>query len=208
MSGVWDAKPALRRGQHPTADDLVKMRLGYPGYENRLDSMRALSPSRYAAVMAGAKTYLDPNWHCTECGESERYTRNLACRPCNGARVPSVFKPLPHGGSVYTATDEQASENWQQRHQRTLRLLDQRAMLGRLLPITVGRYSLEGGRVMRAGAVALDTEPLMLAVDALLSGDPAQTRAAIEPLILEHRELALCVRTIAQALAAPEPKRT
>ncbi|KPC26221.1 Uncharacterized protein AC496_4982 [Pseudomonas savastanoi pv. glycinea] len=62
--------------------------------------------------------------------------------------------------------------------------------------------------MIRAGSVALDTEPLMLAVDALLSGDPAQTRAAIEPLIEQDRELALCVRTIAQALAAPKPKRT
>lgn len=208
MTGIWDAKPALRRGQHPTADDLIRMRLGYPGYEGRLNSMRQLAPARYAAVMSGDRTFDDPNWRCTECSGSERHTRNLTCRACNGARVPQVFKTLPDGGTAYTATDEQASENWQQRHQRTQRLLDQQTMLGRLGPVTVGRYCLEGGRVMRAGSVALDTEPLMLAVDALLSGDPEQTRAAIEPLIHQHRELALCVRTIAQALAAPKPNRT
>ncbi|CZT29727.1 hypothetical protein PCPL58_3271 [Pseudomonas cerasi] len=208
MSGVWDARPALRRGQHPTADDLIRMRLGYPGYEGRLNSMRQLAPARYAAVMSGAKTFDDPNWSCAECSGCERHTRNLTCRACNGARVLQVFKELPDGGTVYAATDDQASENWQQRHQRTQRLLDQRTILDRLGPVVVGRYSLEGGRVIRAGSVALDTEPLMLAVDALLSGDPAQTRAAIEPLIEQDRELALCVRTIAQALAAPKPKRT
>lgn len=201
-------KPALRRGQHPTADDLIKMRLGYPGYESRLQSMRALKPARHAAVMSGARTFLDDSWNCAECGGNERHTRNLTCRACNGARVPSVFKTLPDGQTVYVPKDENASENWQQRHQRTQRLLDQKAILNRLGPVVVGRYGLAGGCVVRAGSVVLDTEPLMLAVDALLSGDPDQSRAAIEPLIQQDRELALCVRSIAQALAAIKPNRT
>lgn len=200
--------PALRRGQHPSADDLIKMRLGYPGYEARLQSMRAMKPARYAAVMFGAKTFLDDGWRCTECDGNERHTRNLTCRSCNGARIPSVFKTLPDGQTVYVPKNDATSENWQQRHQRTQRLLDQRAILNRLGPVVVGRYCLGGGCVLRAGSVVLHTEPLMLAVDALLSGDPEQSRAVIEPLIQQHRELALCVRTIAQALAAPKPNRT
>ena len=200
-------KPALRRGQHPSADDLIKMRLGYPGYEARLQSMRAMKPARYAAVMSGAKTFLDDGWNCTECGGNERHTRNLTCRACNGARVPSVFKTLPSGQIVYVPKNENASENWQQRHLRTQRLLDQKAILNRLGPVAVGRYFLAGGCVLRAGSVALDTEQLMLAVDALLYGDPEQSRAAIEPLIQQDRELALCVRTVAQALAASEMNR-
>lgn len=183
------------------------MRLGYPGYEARLQSMRAMKPARYAAVMSGAKTFLDDGWNCTECGGNERHTRNLTCRACNGARVPSVFKTLPSGQIVYVPKNDTASENWQQRHLRTQRLLDQKAILNRLGPVAVGRYFLSGGCVLRAGSVALDTEPLMLAVDALLSGDPEQSRAAIEPLIQQDRELALCVRSIAQALAAPKPNR-
>lgn len=170
--------------------------------------MRAMKPARYAAVMSGAKTFLDDGWHCTECGGNERHTRNLTCRACNGARVPSVFKTLPNGQVVYVPKDDTASENWQQRHQRTQRLLDQKAILNRLGPIVVGRYCLAGGSVLRAGSVALDTEPLMLAVEALLSGDSEQSRAAIEPLIQQDRELALCVRSIAQALATPKPNRT
>ncbi|WP_224795776.1 hypothetical protein [Pseudomonas fluorescens] len=119
-----------------------------------------------------------------------------------------MFKTLPDGQTVYVSKDDSASDNWQQRHLRTQRLLDQKAILNRLGPVVVGRYCLEGGCVLRAGSVALDTESLMLAVDALLSGDPEQSRIAIEPLIQQHRELALCVRTIAQALAAPKPNRT
>ncbi|WP_460075943.1 hypothetical protein [Pseudomonas sp. H2_C01] len=119
-----------------------------------------------------------------------------------------MFKTLPDGQTVYVSKDENASENWQQRHQRTQRLLDQKVILNRLGPVAVGRYCLSGGCVLRAGSVALDTEPLMLAVDALLSGDPEQSRAALEPLIQQDRELALCVRTVAQALAVPKPNRT
>ncbi|WP_224789054.1 hypothetical protein [Pseudomonas fluorescens] len=119
-----------------------------------------------------------------------------------------MFKTLPNGQIVYVPKDDTASENWQQRHLRTLRLLDQKAILNRLGPVVVGRYCLAGGCVLRAGSVALDTEPLMLAVDALLSGDPEQSRAVIQPLIQQDRELALCVRSIAQALAAPNPNRT
>ncbi|OSR70516.1 hypothetical protein BV326_02908 [Pseudomonas syringae pv. actinidiae] len=207
MSGIWSTKPALRRGQHPTADDLIRMRLGYPGYENRLNSMRQLAPARYAAVMAGARTFDDLNWLCASCGGSERHTRNLTCRPCNTARVQKVFKELPDGGTVYTATDEQASENWQQRHQRTQRLLDQRTILDRLGPLVLGRYSLEGGRVMRAGSVALDTEPLMLAVDALLSGDPELIRGVLTPLLEQSRELVHLVRLIATAISTPQNSR-
>lgn len=171
--------------------------------------MRAMKPARYAAVMSGAKTFLDDGWHCPECGGSERHTRNLTCRACNGARVPSVFKTLPDGQTVYVPKDENASENWQQRHQRTQRLLDQKAILNRLGPVVVGRYCLAGGCVLRAGSVVLDTEPLMLAVEALLSGDPQQSHAVIQPLIQQDRELALCVRSIAQALlAAPKRNRT
>ncbi|MDP9691379.1 UNVERIFIED_ORG: hypothetical protein J2W82_005070 [Pseudomonas mohnii] len=169
--------------------------------------MRAMKPARYTAVMSGAKTFLDDGWHCPECGGNERHTRNLTCRACNGARVASVFKTLPNGQIVYVPKDENASENWQQRHLRTQRLLDQKAILNRLGSVVVGRYCLSGGCVLRAGVVALDTEPLMLAVDALLSGDPEQSRAALEPLIQRDRELALCVRTVAQALAAPNPNR-
>ncbi|WP_253279472.1 hypothetical protein [Pseudomonas brassicacearum] len=118
-----------------------------------------------------------------------------------------MFKTLPSGQIVYVPKNETASENWQQRHLRTQRLLDQKAILNRLGPVVVGRYSLSGGCVLRAGSVALDTEPLMLAVDALLSGDPEQSRAALEPLVQQDRELALCVRTVAQALAASEMNR-
>jgi len=199
--------PALRRGQHPTADDLVKMRLGYPGYENRLNSMRQLNPTRYAAVMAGDRTFNDPGWRCVECGGNERSTRNLACRPCGAGRVQRVFKELPCGVTVYTPTDEQASENWQQRHLRTQRLLDQQTILARLGSLTVGPYSLVGGRVMRAGAVVLDTESLMHAVDALLSGEPVQTRAVLAPLLEQSRELVLMVRLIANAVSKPQNPR-
>ncbi|KMM87376.1 hypothetical protein TU74_18210 [Pseudomonas lundensis] len=187
------------------------MRLGYPGYEARLQSMRVMKPARYAAVMSGAKTFNDPDWRCTECGGNERHTRNLTCRACNGARVPSVFKTLPDGQVVYIPKDANASENWQQRHLRTTRLLDQQLMLNRLGPIQVGRYHLSGGVVLRAGSVQLDTETLMLAVDALLSGDPEQSRAALTPLLSIHRELVLLVRTIAAAVQAgafPKPNRT
>jgi hypothetical protein len=176
------------------------MRLGYPGYEGRLQSMRSLKPARYRAVMDGAKTFHDPDWLCAECGGSERHTRNLTCRPCNGARVATVFKTLPDGLTVYVPKDEHASENWQARHQRALWLEDQRATLGQLGAITVGRYSLEGGRVTRAGAVVLDTAPLMLAVDALLSNDTEQIRAVLTPLLNDSRELVLLVRGIAHAL--------
>lgn len=207
MSGVWDARPALRRGQHPTTDDLIRMRLGYPGYEGRLNSMRQLAPARYAAVMSGAKTFDDPNWSCAECSGCERHTRNLTCRACNGARVLQVFKELPDGGTVYAATDDQASENWQQRHQRTQRLMDQRSILGRLGPVVVGRYSLEGGRVIRAGSVALDTEPLMLAVDTLLSGDSELIRGFLTPLLEQSRELVQLVRLIATAISTPQNSR-
>ena len=199
-------QPALRRGQHPSADDLIKMRLGYPGYESRLQSMRSMKPARYTAVMSGARTFIDPGWCCTDCGGSERHTRNLTCRACNGARVPSVFKTLPDGQVVYVPKDDAASENWQQRHLRTQRLLDQKAILNRLGPLQVGRYCLSGGCVLRAGSVVLDTDLLMLAVDALLSGDSELSRAAIEPLIQQDRELAFCVRSIAQALAATTHK--
>ena len=201
-------QPALRRGQHPSADDLIKMRLGYPGYESRLQSMRAMKPTRYTAVMSGARTFIDPDWCCTDCGGSERHTRNLTCRACNGARVPSVFKTLPDGQVVYVPKDDAASDNWQQRHLRTQRLLDQKAILNRLGPVVVGRHHLSDGCVLRAGSVQLDTETLMLAVDALLSGDPELSRAALAPLLEIDRELVLLVRSIAQALAAPKPKQT
>jgi hypothetical protein len=183
------------------------MRLGYPGYENRLNSMRQLAPARYAAVMSGAKTFDDPNWRCAECGGNERHTRNLTCRACNGARVPQVFKELPCGLTVYTPTNEQASENWQQRHLRTQRLLDQQTILGRVGAVVVGRYSLEGGRVVRAGSVALDTEPLMLAVDALLSGDPELIRGVLAPILEQSRELVQMVRLIASAVSTPQNPR-
>lgn len=183
------------------------MRLGYPGYENRLSSMRSLNPARYAAVMGNARTFIDPNWRCAECGGDERHTRNLTCRPCSTSRVPRVFKPAQHGGTVYVATDEQASENWQTRHLRAQRVLDQQSILARLGALTVGRYSLEGGRVMRAGAVALDTEPLMHAVDALASADPAEIRAVLTPLLNESRELVLLVRLIATAVLTPQIPR-
>lgn len=197
---MTNERPALRRGQHPSADDLVRMRLGHPGYEGRLQSMRSLKPARYRAVMDGAKTFHDPDWQCGDCGGSERHTRNLTCRACNGARVATVFKTLPDGLTVYVPKDEQASENWQARHQHALWLEDQRAALGRLGAITVGRYSLEGGRVTRAGAVVLDTDPLMLAVDALLSNDTEQIREVLTPLLNDSRELVLLVRGIAHAL--------
>ena len=203
--------PALRRGQHPSANDLIRMRLGYPGYESRLQSLRQTKPARYAAVMTGDKTFLDPDWCCDKCSGNERHTRNLTCRACTGARVPSVFKTLPDGQVVYVPKDETVSENWQQRHLRTTRLLDQQLMLNRLGPVQVGRYHLSGGVVLRAGSVQLDTEALMLAVDALLSGDPEQSRAALAPLLSIHRELVLLVRTIAaavQAGAIPKPNRT
>lgn len=204
-------QPVLRRGQHPSANDLIRMRLGYPGYEARLQSMRVMKPARYAAVMSGAKTFNDPDWRCTECGGNERHTRNLTCRACTGARVPSVFKTLPDGQVVYTPKDDAASENWQQRHLRTSRVLDQQAMLNRLGIVQVGRYHLSGGAVLRAGSVQLDTEALMLAVDALLSGDPELSRAELAPLLSIHRELVLLVRTIAAAVQAstiPKPNRT
>ena len=183
------------------------MRLGYPGYENRLNSMRQLAPARYTAVMSGAKTFDDPNWRCAECGGNERHTRNLTCRACNGARVPTVFKELPCGLTVYTPTDEQASENWQQRHLRTQRLLDQQSILARLGSLTVGPYSLAGGRVMRAGSVALDTETIMHAVDALLSTDPTEIRAVLTPILEQSRELVHLVRLIANAVSTPQNSR-
>ncbi|MNN21586.1 hypothetical protein D3C81_1349150 [compost metagenome] len=65
----------------------------------------------------------------------------------------------------------------------------------------MGLYALAGGRVLRTGSVVLDTEPLMLAVDSLLSGDPAQARAAMTPLLQQDRDLAVCVRTVAQAVS-------
>lgn len=173
--------------------------------------MRVMKPARYAAVMSGAKIFHDPDWRCTECAGNERHTRNLTCRACTGARVPSVFKTLPGGQVVYIPKDANASENWQQRHLRTTRLLDQQLMLNRLGPVQVGRYHLSGGVVLRTGSVQLDTEALMLAVDALLSGDPEQSRAALTPLLSIHRELVLLVRTIAAAVQAgafPEPNRT
>lgn len=194
-------RPALRRGQHPTQADLDRMRLGYPGYQGRLDSMRRLKPARYEAVLTGARTFADADWRCAECGGSERYTRNLACRGCAVRRPERVFKPVPGVGTVYIPTDEAASENWQQRHLRAQRLQDQAHTLSRLGSIAVGRYTLAGGRVLRTGCVVLDTEPLMLAVDALLSGDPAQARAAMAPLLQQDRDLAVCVRTVAQAVS-------
>ncbi|WP_224790453.1 hypothetical protein [Pseudomonas fluorescens] len=200
-------KPALRRGQHPSADDLIKMRLGYPGYADRLTSMRQLNPARYAAVMSGAKTFDDPNWRCAECSGSERHTRNLTCRACNGARVPEVFKALPSGVSVYVPKDNAASDNWQQRHLRAQRLLDQQSILARLGSINVGPYSLTGGRVMRAGSVVLDTESIMLAVDALLSADRVLIRAVLTPLLEQSRELVQLVRLIASAVSAPQNLR-
>lgn len=173
--------------------------------------MRVMKPARYAAVMSGAKTFHDPDWRCTECAGNERHTRNLTCRACNGARVPSVFKTLPDGQVVYIPKDDAASENWQQRHLRTQRLLDQKAILNRLGPLQVGRYCLSGGCVLRAGSVVLDTDLLMLAVDALLSGDSELSRAELAPLLSIHRELVLLVRTIAAAVQAstiPKPNRT
>lgn len=183
------------------------MRLGYPGYEGRLQSMRSLKPARYRAVMAGARTFLDPDWQCGKCSGSERHTRNLTCRACNGARVATVFKTLPDGLTVYVPKDEQASENWQARHQQAIWLEDQRATLSRLGAITVDGYSLEGGRVTRAGAAVLDTGPLMHAVDALLSGDSDQIRAVLTPLLNDSRELVLLVRGIAHALNNPQNPR-
>jgi hypothetical protein len=200
-------RPALRRGQHPTQSDLDFMRLGYPGYDGRLDSMRALNPARYAAVMSAAKTFIDPGWRCSTCGGSERATRNLACRGCLTARVPKVFHKLPHGQAVYVPVNDEASENWQTRHQRTQRLLDQQHTLGRLGALEVAPYALAGGRVMRAGAVVLDTEPLMLAVDALLSTDPVQIRAVLTPLLAQSRELVHLVRLIATAISKPQNPR-
>ncbi|EPM99602.1 hypothetical protein [Pseudomonas syringae] len=108
---------------------------------------------------------------------------------------------------MYAATDDQASENWQQRHQRTQRLMDQRSILSRLGPVVVGRYSLEGGRVIRAGSVALDTEPLMLAVDTLLSGDSELIRGVLTPLLEQSRELVQLVRLIATAISTPQNSR-
>ncbi len=203
-SGSKDV-PALRRGQHPTTADLRRMRLGYPGYDDRLRSMRAASPARYAAVMAGARTFSDASWCCLKCGGAERYTRNLACRECATKRPATVFRALPGVGSVYTPTSATASEDWQRRHQRVQWLADQRQALSRLGPLQVGAYSLAGGRVLRAGSVALDTEPLMLAVQALLSGDRAESEAAMRPLLKQDRDLALCVRAVATALAGHKP---
>jgi hypothetical protein len=157
--------------------------------------------------MDGDKTFHDPDWQCSECSGSERHTRNLTCRTCNGARVATVFKTLADGLTVYVPRDEQASENWQARHQRAMWLEDQRVILGQLGAMTVGRYSLEGSRIIRAGAVRLDTEPLMLAVNALLSNDTEQIRAVLTPLLNDSRELVLLVRGIAHALNTPQNSR-
>lgn len=157
--------------------------------------------------MSGAKTFNDPGWRCAECGGNERITRNLTCRPCGAGRVTRVFKELPGGLTVYTPTNEQASENWQQRHLRTQRLLDQQNILARLGSLTVGPYSLTDGRVVRAGAFVLDTESLMQAVDALLSGDAMQTRAVLAPILEQSRELVHLVRLIANAVSTPQNPR-
>lgn len=198
----------LSRGKHPTADDLTRMRLGYSGYEARLESMRRLNPARYAAVMTGAKTFNDPHWNCAACGGAERYTRNLTCRTCNAGRRERVFKRVPGTDRLlYVPDDTTNGTDWHRRRQRNLFMRDAVQRLNRLGRLACGRYYLETGRIWASGSVQIETEPLMLAVEALLSGELEQSASVMRPIIEHSRDLALLVREIATRLNT-SPKRS
>lgn len=199
------ARQTLRRGKHPTADDLTKMRLGYPGYEARLEAMRKLSPARYAAVMAGARHFDDPHWTCSTCHGVERFTRNLACRACASGRVQKVFHRVPGTDELVYLADSDSTD-WHQRRQERLRLEDAEFRLRSLGTLRCGRFRLEAGKVWTEGRVVLDTLGCTAAADALLSGDRVQAAEAMRPVLEISRDLAVLVREIAARLLNT-PKR-
>lgn len=202
------ARPVLRSGAHPSAADLHKMRLGYEGYDTRLEAIKQRNPARYAAIMAGAKHFTDPAWICNECQCSERSTRNLACRVCSSARARRVFVHDNTAGLlVYRAENPDRSENWQQRHQASLYLADAEARLRKLPGQRAGRFRFEDCRVWSADAVVLDVPALMQCCDALHSGDAVRIRECVLPLIEHDKALAVLVRSIAGALLSTTKPR-
>lgn len=201
------ARPVLRSGAHPSAADLHKMRLGYEGYDTRLEAIKQRNPARYAAIMAGNKHFIDPAWQCNECQHNERSTRNLACRVCSSARTRRVFVQTRTGDLVYLAENPDRSENWQQRRQASLYLIDAEARLRKLPDERVGRFRFEDCRIWSADAVVLDVQALMQCCEALHSGDRVQIVEYIQPLIQHDKALAVLVRSIAGALLnTPKPR--
>lgn len=201
-------RPALRRGQHPTSEDLTRMRLGYPGYAERLANIKALNPARYTAILDGAKWFTDLGWQCTRCGETERSVRNLVCRACTRARVARVFHALPDGATVYIPEDDARSDQFQQRRQELIRLREFQAQAEKLGRLSRGDVFLHGGCLMRNGCIIVGVEKVLPAVDALLGVDAEECRRVLAPLtqwgtnaLMLLRDVATAVRE-AQAAAA------
>lgn len=194
------ARPVLRSGAHPSAADLHKMRLGYEGYDTRLEAIKQRNPARYAAIMAGEKHFTDPAWKCNECQHNERSTRNLACRVCSSARTRRVFVQTRTGDLVYRAENPEQSEQWHERHQRNQYLADAEIRLSRIPAQRQGRFRFEHSKVWTLDRVVLDVQALMQCCEALHSGDRVQIVECIQPLIQHDKALAVLVRSIAGAL--------
>ena len=148
MSWRKGATPPLRSGKHPTNRELQLMRLGYPEYQPRLLNILNNNPERYAAVMAGAKSFSSGEWVCPRCSGVVQYTRNLACRDCSVRRSKEVFyivEPEFINNPLWAyRRDDEASERYQKRAQQK-QYLDW--FKGQLMPMTVqcGSWRLERG---------------------------------------------------------------
>ncbi|QNK33410.1 hypothetical protein HF675_04960 [Serratia sp. JUb9] len=135
----------LPNGKHPTNRELQLMRLGYAEYQPRLMSIQKNNPERYSAVMDGRKRFYQHGWACPTCGNSERYTRNLACVYCAGQRIPLCFKIIEGVGSVYTPLSEERSEAYQARRQELLYQRDLRSRIRKLGEIRCGWWAFRDG---------------------------------------------------------------
>lgn len=205
MNPARSERPAIRRGQHPTSEDLTRMRLGYPGYADRLANIKALNPARHAAILDAVKWFHDPGWQCPRCGETERSTRNLVCRACTRARVSLVFRDRGLGvGLEYIPEDEAASEAFQQRRQELMRVREFQGDAEKLGRLCRGEVFLHRGCLMRNGSVIVGVEKVLPAVDALLGDDADECKRVLQPLLQWGPDALLLLRDIAARVRAAQ----
>lgn len=135
----------LPNGKHPTNRELQLMRLGYAEYQPRLRSIQKNNLERYSAVLDGRKRFYQHGWACPTCGNSERYTRNLACAFCAGQRIPLCFTIIEGVGSVYTPLSEERSAEYQARRQSLMYQRDLRDRIRKLGEIHCGGWVFRDG---------------------------------------------------------------